>query len=134
MGEQTFAITLRVLAAAIVGISLVHVLFGVGSEPWLGAQLSATSLADPNLDSQNRFYGAAFALFAATLWLSSTDIKRHSLLLNLTLIVFFMAGLARLLSVVMLGWPSIEIVLLTAIELAGPPLIYYWRHAIEKAT
>ena len=130
MGEQTFAVTLRVLAAAIVGISLVHVLFGVSAEPWLGAQLSAASMSDPNLDSQNRFYGAAFTLFAVTLWLSSTDVRRYVTLLNLTLIVFFLAGTARLLSGAMMGWPSPQLLFLTAIELIGPPLIYLWRNAI----
>ena len=129
---QALQTTLRVLAVAIFGIALVHVLFGFGSEAFLGAAISAESRLDANLDSQNRFYGAAFALYGAMLWLVSTDLKKYAVVLDLVLLVFFLAGLVRIISIVVLGWPTTEILFLTALEIALPPGVYWWAKRLLR--
>ena len=100
-----YALTLRLLAVGVFGVSLVHIVFGVGSEPFLGSGVSAASQLDPNLDSQNRFYGAAFSLFGVVFWIASSDLERYRRLLELALLVFFLAGATRLISIVIIGWP-----------------------------
>lgn len=133
---QAFQTTLRVIAVSILGISMIHVVFGVSSEVFLGSGISAESQLDANLDSQNRFYGAAFSLFGAVFWFASQDLQRYVLLLKATLLIFFIAGAVRILSIALIGWPTIEVLVLTAIELIGPPLVYIWlqRLIAERST
>ena len=121
-----YALTLRLLAVGVFGVSLVHIVFGVGSEPFLGSAVSAASQLDPNLDSQNRFYGAAFSLFGIVFWIASSDLERYRRLLELALLVFFLAGATRLISIVIIGWPTPVVIALTVIELLGPPAMFLW--------
>ena len=127
--------TLKCLAIGIFGVSLVHVLFGVSAEPLLGSAVSDASQVDPNLDSQNRFYGAAFALFGVVFWLCSTDLKRYTTLLKLSLLTFFLAGVARIVSIAVVGWPTTAVIVLLAVEVIGPPIMYLWlRQTIGSTT
>ena len=121
---NAYPLTLGVLAVGIIGVSLIHVLFGVSSETFLGSSISETSLVDANLDSQNRFYGAAFSLFSVVWWIGSTDLERYKLLLTASFIVFFIAGVSRLLSLVFFGLPTNPVIVLLVIELILPPFLY----------
>ena len=121
---NAYPLTLRVLAVGIIGVSLIHVLFGVSSETFLGSSISETSLVDANLDSQNRFYGAAFSLFSVVWWIGSTDLERYKLLLTASFIVFFIAGVSRLFSLVFFGLPTNPVIMLLVIELILPPFLY----------
>ena len=121
---NAYPLTLRVLAVGIIGVSLIHVLFGVSSETFLGSSISETSLTDANLDSQNRFYGAAFSLFSVVWWIGSTDLERYKLLLTASFIVFFIAGVSRLISLALVGLPTNPVIVLLIIELILPPFLY----------
>ena len=123
---RTFQVTLKILAIAIFAIAAIHVVFGVSSELFLGAAISDSSLNDANLDSQNRFYGAIFALVGAMLWLTSQDPKKYEHVFLVTLMVFTVGGLTRLLSVAIVGWPTPIVVFLSVVEILGPPLMYLW--------
>lgn len=128
---KSYQYTLRVFAVAIWAIALVHIAFGVYSETFLGSGISQTSVSDPNLDSQNRFYGAAFSIYGVVLWLSSSNPERYSVILEWSLLVFFLAGLTRLLSITLVGMPTTTIIGLTAIELVTPPLLYFWKRRLQ---
>ena len=128
---RAYQLTLRILAVGIFVVSLIHVIFGVGSELFLGSGISDASVLDPNLDSQNRFYGAAFALFGIVWWLSSSDILECKKLLTASYLVFFVAGLTRILSIAVVGWPTAPILALTAIELLLPIVLYVWLVKLE---
>ena len=128
---RAYQLTLRILAVGIFVVSLIHVIFGVGSELFLGSGISDASVLDPNLDSQNRFYGAAFALFGIVWWLSSSDILECKKLLTASYLVFFVAGLTRILSIAVVGWPTAPILALTAIELLLPIALYVWLVKLE---
>ena len=121
-----FERTLKVLAVAIFGISALHILVGVASETLLGSGISATSILDPNLDSQNRFYGAAFALFGVVWWLASANVNGYQHLLRASFLVFFLGGVARVISVVVVGWPTLPVIGLTVIELVLPWVMILW--------
>ncbi|NKC00737.1 MAG: DUF4345 domain-containing protein [Pseudomonadales bacterium] len=125
-----FPQTLRVVAVAIFGIATIHVLFGPTAETWLGAVLSDQSLGDPVLDSQNRFYGGAFALYGAVMWLAAKDLARYQTIFVVSQVIFFTAGLARLLAIINTGWPSSMVLFLLALELLVPPiLVLLYRRA-----
>lgn len=119
-----FGLALRILAAGCLIPGLLHVLLGVSGDWIVGAPVPAT--IDPSLDSQNRFYGASFLIFAVLFWLCAQDVRRHETVLRLVLAVFFMAGLARGLAALVHGWPSWQVVGLWATELVLPPLLWLW--------
>ena len=121
-----FPFTLRVMGIAIIAIALVHVVFGPGADVMLGSEISDKSLLDPTIDSQNRFYGAAFSLYGIVLLLASAKPVFYRSLFLWTLLVFFLAGVARLVSVFATGWPPFLVVILLVVELILPPLLTLW--------
>jgi hypothetical protein len=122
---------LKLMGVAIVGIAAIHVVLGPGADLMLGSGLSKQSRVDPSTDSQNRFYGAAFALYGLLLFYCSGDIVKYRPVLLICIGTFFVAGLARLVSVLQTGWPSTAIVGLLAIEPVLPPLLILW---LRRAT
>jgi hypothetical protein len=128
---RLLALTLRIVAVAIFGIAALHILFGPTADTWLGAVLSVESLTDPVLDSQNRFYGAAFALYGAVLWLTATDPHRYQTIFMVSQGIFFASGLTRLLAVANTGWPTSTVLFLFALELVAPPtLVLFYRRVL----
>jgi hypothetical protein len=69
---------LKLMGVAIVGIAAIHVVLEPGADLMLGSGLSEHSRVDPSTDSQNRFYGAAFALYGLLLWLRSATTTRNT--------------------------------------------------------
>lgn len=129
---HTFIWTLRIFGAAIIGVALIHLTLGPGADALLGAQLSEASRADAVLDSQNRFYGVAFALYAAVFFVASLDLTRYATILKWAFIIFFAAGAARLLSLVEHGWPSTLVIVLGVIELGLPPIMLVWMKRLQN--
>ncbi len=124
--SSLFTWFLRVAAVFFVLVSLLHLVFGLAADASLGAQVSATTLMDPGLDSQNRFYGVCLSMFAAVFWLTASDTERYFPVFRCALVIFFCAGLARFVSVAMFGWPPTMICVLFAVELLLPPLLWFW--------
>ena len=126
-----FAIVLRLFAAVCGIVAVTHIALGVAGDWIVGAPVA--SAIDPSLDSQNRFYGAAFGIYAALLWLAATDIARYALILRILFIALFVAGCARLLSIEAYGLPSAQVMMLMGTELAFPPLLWLWlNHQLRR--
>jgi hypothetical protein len=115
---------LRLFAIMCGFVALTHIALGVSGDWIVGAPVA--SPIDPTLDSQNRFYGAAFGLYAALFWLSAGDLPRYATVLRIGLAIFFVAGCARLLAVAAHGWPAAPVIGLMISEIVGPPLIWFW--------
>jgi Domain of unknown function (DUF4345) len=113
------------VACAIAGMC--HVFLGVGGD-WIVGVVPATPV-NPSLDSQNRFYGGAFMLYALLLWLGASDIRRFAPVLRAAFAVMFVAGCARGLALLSYGWPSWQILVLWASELAAPPFMWLWLNS-----
>ena len=124
------AITLRVFGLVCVVVSALHIIFGLQADQMLGAGLTEITLTNASLDSQNRFYGAQFMLMGGVVWLSAKDLARHASLLRLAMAVFFIGGVARVISIFVIGWPSAMIQALLLIELVLPPAILLWHRAV----
>ena len=118
------SLVLKLIAPAFLVVSGLHLSMGAGADVLLGAQLSESVLSDPVLDSQNRFYGVAFGLYGVLLYLCATDLGRYIHVLHCLLGVFFVAGIARLLSIYLHGVPSWAVVGLLLIELVGPVVLW----------
>lgn len=121
-----FSWVLRLGAATFITVGLLHLTMGLGADVLLGAQLPAAVIADPVLDSQDRFYGTAFAIYGVLLLLGANDLARYSVTLQCCFWCFFTAGLARLVAWTLHGAPSYQVMLLLALELALPPLLSLW--------
>ena len=124
--------TLQALGLGIVGVALVHVVLGPNAEVLLGSGISPSSIADPAIDSQNRFYGAAFALFGGVFLLGSADIAKYRPMLLLAFGAFFVAGLTRIISVVVAGWPPLPVLCLAVVEICGPPIMCFWLNRVAR--
>lgn len=119
-------LVLKVLAPIFLVVGALHLVLGAAAEVMLGASLSTESLADPVLDSQNRFYGVVFSLYGVLLYLCATDLSRYRPVLVSVLLVFFAGGLARLVSMTTHGLPSVPVIGLFASEILIPPLLLWW--------
>jgi Domain of unknown function (DUF4345) len=127
-----FLMALKCLAAVFLLVAGLHFALGVGAEVLLGAKLSAEAVAEPTLNSQDRFYGVAFSLNAVILYFSSQNLKRYEPLLKAVCVVCFVGGLSRILSWVLHGSPAPMVVFLGATELVGPPLLLYWLGRVKN--
>jgi hypothetical protein len=128
-----FLSTLKILAGVFLLVAGVHLAFGVGAEVLLGAKLSVEAIAEPTLNSQDRFYGVAFSLNASVLYLASKDLKRYEPLLKAVCLICFVGGLSRILSWALHGTPAPAIIFLGATELIGPPALLYWLGRVKGA-
>lgn len=121
-------LVLRVLAIGFVIAGLTHIVLGLGADATLGAHIDPATMADPTLDSQNRYYGASFTIYGALFWYAAADAARHRTLLRILIAWFFFGGLARLVSLAIHGMPSGPVTALAASELLLPPLLWWLVH------
>lgn len=70
------SIVLRVLAVSLLAVSALHLAMGLRADVLLCIALPESVVTDPGLSSQNRFFGVAYALYAAVLWLAAGDLHR----------------------------------------------------------
>lgn len=124
-------LALRVLAPGFVLAGLTHVFLGLGADAALGAHIAPETLADPSLDSQNRFYGACFTLYGVLFWIGAADLPRYRPILKAVIACFFFGGLVRLVSLALHGWPSTLVWGLALSELILPPILW-WLLAREE--
>ncbi|MGB5324598.1 MAG: DUF4345 domain-containing protein [Pseudomonadales bacterium] len=127
-----FLLTLKFASPIFFAVGALHLIYGVGADVMLGANLPPEAIQDPVLDSQNRFYGIAFTLYGVLLYLCSTNLERYSTVLRCVLWVFFFAGIARLVSIIFYGMPSNLVLALLASEIILPPILLLWLSRVEK--
>jgi Domain of unknown function (DUF4345) len=118
-----FIWAIRALGVGCIIAGLTHVVLGLGADTLLGA---AKIGSDATRDSQDRFYGAIFAVYGFLMFLFVTDLRRYGPALKTLLAVFFLGGVARLVSMIFTGLPSPYVIGLLATELAFPPLLWWW--------
>ena len=123
---RNLSLFLRVVAPVFFIVGALHLILGLNADVLLGAMVPAEALNDPALDSQNRFYGMAFTLYGVLLLLSATDLPKYATVLRCVLWVFFLSGVARLVSIATHGIPPAPVVLLLGSELVAPPLLLFW--------
>lgn len=123
---NAFKIFLRIIAPIFLLVGALHLFFGLSADVQLGAKIPLEIIADPALDSQNRFYGTSFALYGVLLWFCASDVAKYASVLRRVLWVFFAAGAARLVSASLHGLPPPRIVVLLLSELAMPPVVLWW--------
>jgi Domain of unknown function (DUF4345) len=129
---RLLALVLKCFAPVFILVALLHLALGLGAEVLLGAVVPADVLEEPSLNSQNRFYGVVFALYGVVFYLCAQDLRRFESFFKATVWVFFLGGLARLLSWATHGTPAPLILALAASELLIPPLLLIWYAKVKN--
>ena len=110
-----------------------HALAGIGGDWFIG--LGPSDVVDPSLDSQNRFYGAAFLLYGILFIYCARELPRYAGILKIAFGTMFLAGCARGLAVAAYGWPTWQVCALWFSEIALPPIAWLWlNHDLKKPT
>jgi hypothetical protein len=86
------------------------------------------------MDSEDRFYATLFAAYGVAILWCVRDIERKSVPVYCLLGVFFVGGLARLVSVASVGPPNAFFVAMTVLELLIPPLAATVQHRISRTS
>jgi hypothetical protein len=123
---MSIATFLKVVAPIPILVGVLHLVLGLNADVLLGAKLPASVIADPALDSQNRFYGVVFMLYGVCFFLGGSDLKRYLPVVRWALWIFFAAGIARLLSILLYGFPPPPVMALLLVELLGTPVLLLW--------
>lgn len=127
-----FVFLLRLFAAIVVVVAALHLSLGLRADALLGANVTGAVATEPSLDSQNRFYGVAFALYGVVLYLCASDLRRFEPMFKAAMWVFFLGGVARLVSWASHGAPSPLVVALGASELLLPPVLLAWHARLKR--
>lgn len=130
---SVFNNVLLAIGIGFIAAGTMHVVFGLGADQILGASVSTASHTDPGLDSQNRFYGAAFTLYGVLLLVIRRDVAKYETILRCLLWVFWFAGGVRFVSVALYGWPPYLMGVLFAVELILPPALLFWTSRLANA-
>jgi hypothetical protein len=87
----------------------------------------------PVLDSNLRFFGGmGVGLGVALLWLIPA-IEKHTTLFRVIWLCALAGGIGRIISAVTVGAPPTPILIFTAIEVPGVPLLIYWQTQVAAA-
>src|SRR5262249_53515534 len=97
--RKALQVLLAVGGLTAIAISLLHIIFGPASIPG-SVPVNAT------MDSEDRFYATLFTAYGAALLWCVSRIERKGLYVKLLALVFFVGGLARIISMFAVGPPN----------------------------
>ncbi|MEA2433384.1 MAG: hypothetical protein QOG54_841 [Actinomycetota bacterium] len=95
--------------------------------------LDSTKVA-PGVDSEMRFYAAWYAAAGVLLLRAVPRVEAEGSLVRWVGAAFFVAGCARLLSLVAVGRPPTLYLVLMVAELALPAVIIPWQSSLQRQT
>ncbi|MEO1015256.1 MAG: DUF4345 domain-containing protein [Pseudomonadota bacterium] len=108
--------------AVCVAIALGHILIGPRIIPG-GVPVNAT------MDSEDRFYATLFLGYGAAMIWSARDLAARRGGFLALIGVFFLGGVARLVSFAQVGPPHPLFIFLAGLELVLPPVLWLWLNA-----
>lgn len=120
--QGILATVVAVFGAVCCVIAFAHILIGPAAIP-------GSIAVNANMDSEHRFYAALFLGFGAALIWCSRDLQARSGPLGCLLLVFFLGGIARMVSAFAVGLPSLLFVMLGALELLLPPVLWAFHRS-----
>ncbi len=110
-----------------IGISLLHIALGPSSIPG-SVPVNAT------MDSEDRFYATLFMAYGAALLWCVKDVEKKSAQVKLLALVFFIGGLARLVSMLAVGLPNTFFLVMTSLELTLPGIMVLMSARVAAAS
>ena len=101
---------------AAIGIALSHIALGPAAIP-------GSTPVNATMDSEDRFYATLFLEFGVALIWCARDLPRRLGPAYALLAMFFAGGMARVISVLAVGWPNMLFISLGGLEVALPPVL-----------
>ena len=114
---------LRALALIPIATGLASVVFGTEIIREGGG-------SNANVESELRYYAVFYVGFGLYLWSIAPEIASRGRELRWAAAVLFCGGLARVVGVLIDGWPEADYVMLMAVELVLPPVLVLWQRSI----
>lgn len=115
---------LLILGVSSIAISLAHIILGPGAIP--GAiPVNAT------MDSQDRFFAALFLAYGVTVLWCLKDWRSKLFEIRALVAVLFVGGLARLVSIAIVGLPHPFYVTMTIVELVLPLAVVWLTTRVD---
>ena len=123
---QIFTVALGLLTVVLASMQL-----AMGARSPIYAHLTLPDA--PVLDSNLRFFaGLGLGLGLTLIWIAP-KIERHAILFRVVWGCALLGGLGRLLSMILIGKPSLPLIVFTFIELPLVPVFIYWQHCVASA-
>jgi hypothetical protein len=114
--RKSLQVLLATFGVVAIFISLLHIVLGPASIPG-AVQVNAT------MDSEDRFYATLFMAYGAALLWCVKDVQSKGLFVKLLALVFFIGGLARIVSMLAVGPPNTFFIAMTLLELVIPVIM-----------
>ncbi|MBL4871169.1 MAG: DUF4345 domain-containing protein [Robiginitomaculum sp.] len=137
MKTQILRLLLFLLGTTAVGIGLSIIGFGPDKtvqlfarivETFGGGKAPVTGFNSVNVDSEFRFFAVFWVVYGGFLVQASHDLNKYSPRIPLLLALFFLGGLARAISFMVMGTPHTLFIVLMGVELILPVIMYlFWR-------
>lgn len=109
------------------GIALAHILAGPAIIPG-SVPVNAT------MDSEDRFYATMFLGYGAAMAWCARNLRERAGPFRFLLALFFLSGLARIVSAIAVGLPGDFFLAMGALELLLPPVFWAWHRAALRQT
>ena len=116
---------LGLFGATTILIASLHMVLGPSAIPG-AVPVNAT------MDSEDRFYATLFAAYGVALLWCIRDIERKCMVVYFLAIVFFVGGLARLVSMAAVGLPNNFFIAMTTLELLIPFVMALLQWRVSK--
>lgn len=107
-----------------IAIALIHIAIGPSAIPGSVPVNSA-------MDSEDRFYATLFLGFGAALVWCSRRMKRRGRIFGWLMLLFFLGGVARVISAIAVGLPGDFFIAMGVLELLLPPLLWSWHKRVN---
>jgi len=124
--RRALQVLLALFGATAIFISLLHIVLGPAAIPG-SVPVNAT------MDSEDRFYATLFLAYGAVLIWCIKDIEHKSKVVYFLMVTFFVGGLARIVSVLVVGPPNTFFILMTVLELSLPIVLMYMQFRVSDA-
>jgi len=124
--QTTLKYLTTILGITCIGIALTHIAIGPSAIPG-SVPVNAT------MDSEDRFYATLFLGFGAALVWCSQNLRERGGVFKALLLVFFLGGIARVISAMQVGMPNELFQMLWALELILPPVLWFWWRRVYFA-
>ena len=88
---------------------------------------------DATLDSNLRFFGGVWLGLGLSVWWMVPRLTLQTALFRAVWVMIGLGGVGRLLSMLLVGTPSLAFVGFTLLEIAGAPLFIWWQHRVSAS-
>ena len=123
--RKALQIFLSFFGVVAIVIASIHIAFGPAAIPG-SVPVNAT------MDSEDRFYATLFAAYGIALLWCVKDVERKSRFVYFLLGTFFVAGLARVVSIVAVGLPDPFFIAMLALELVIPIVVAVMQRRVAR--